>query len=250
MATTIAAAQPVTTLEQLAGCGTPCCALALLADADSFRSLGLDRPTALWQALRTPSETLPLFAIATASELAPEPEATLPSMALGAQVAADYNAMRLSLKAHPMRFVRAGLGDDVATCAATTAMVSGCRVRTAYIVLSGTPGNGNAIFVTPRTRPGNQRGHLGAPVRAEPPRRDGRAGDARRRRRPAQPRRRRPPDGQPHRRPQLRARAPVGHARGEARRNPPGSSISAPAIPRRTATRATPESLPKSRDFH
>ncbi len=147
----IVAVQPVATIEQLARrASIPRRALDLLADADACRSLGLDRRAALWEARRTPAAALPLFAAADAAELGAEPAVALPAMALGEQVAADYQTTRLSLKAHPMTFARAGFaGEKVSTCAATTATPDGKRVRTAGIVLvRQRPGNGNAIFVT------------------------------------------------------------------------------------------------------
>jgi error-prone DNA polymerase len=147
----IVAVQPVATIEQLARrASVPRHALDLLADADACRSLGLDRRAALWEARRTPAAALPLFAAADAAELGAEPPTVLPAMALGEQVAADYQTTRLSLKAHPMTFARAGFaGEKVSTCAATTATPDGKRVRTAGIVLvRQRPGKGNAIFVT------------------------------------------------------------------------------------------------------
>lgn len=49
---------------------------------------------------------LPLFAAADARELGAEPDARLPVMPLGEHVAADYQTLRLSLKAHPMAILR------------------------------------------------------------------------------------------------------------------------------------------------
>ena len=147
----IVAAQPVATIEQLARrANIPRRGLDLLADADAYRSLGLDRRAALWEARRTPAKALPLFAAAEAAELGVEAAITLPAMTLGEQVAADYQTTRLSLKAHPMTFARAGFADEkVSTCAATTATPDGQRVRTAGVVLTRQrPGKGNAIFIT------------------------------------------------------------------------------------------------------
>jgi len=147
----IVAAQPVATIEQLARrANIPRRGLDLLADADAYRSLGLDRRAALWEARRTPAKALPLFAAAEAAELGVEAAITLPAMTLGEQVAADYQTTRLSLKAHPMTFARAGFADEkVSTCAATKATPDGQRVRTAGVVLTRQrPGKGNAIFIT------------------------------------------------------------------------------------------------------
>lgn len=83
--------------------------LERLAAADAFRSLGLDRREALWaiRALRRSGDKddLPLFARASTAEL--EPDANLPAMPPGQQVVEDYRHLRLSLKAHPVSFLRA-----------------------------------------------------------------------------------------------------------------------------------------------
>ncbi len=125
-------------------------ALHLLADADACGSLGLDRRTAGWEAQRTPVGELPLFAAASAGELGQEPDADLPLLTPGEQVAADYQTIRLSLKAHPMALLRPVFAaEGVLTCAATSATKNGRRARTAGVVLvRQRPGNGNAIFVT------------------------------------------------------------------------------------------------------
>ena len=87
-------------------------AIEKLADADAFRSLGLDRREALW-AVRGldrvgDQDDLPLFAASQPSASA-EPDARLPPMPLGAHVVEDYRRLSLSLKAHPVAFMRARL---------------------------------------------------------------------------------------------------------------------------------------------
>jgi error-prone DNA polymerase len=82
-------------------------ALILLADADAFRSIGLDRRAALWAVRRLPDDVpLPLFEIAAAREQPDENAQALPGMPLPEQVVADYQTIRLSLKGHPMEFLR------------------------------------------------------------------------------------------------------------------------------------------------
>lgn len=129
----------------------PSAAMRKLADADAFRSLGLDRRQALWAVQRLPDDApLPLFAAADARELGAEPDARLPTMPLGEHVAADYQTLRLSLKAHPMAILRSRFdAERILTCAQTEARRNAASVRVAGVVLvRQRPGKGNAIFVT------------------------------------------------------------------------------------------------------
>jgi len=84
-----------------------------LASADAFTSLGLTRRQALWDArslLAAPD--LPLFRAAEEREEGAErARVALPHMALSEEVVADYQTTRLSLKAHPMAFLRPALAD-------------------------------------------------------------------------------------------------------------------------------------------
>jgi len=97
-----------TSLEDFArDTGLPKRALILLADADAFRSIGLDRRAALWAVRRLPDDVpLPLFEITAAREQPDENAQPLPDMPLPEQVVADYQTIRLSLKGHPMEFLR------------------------------------------------------------------------------------------------------------------------------------------------
>ena len=153
-ATMLAAARadsPFSSIEALArrAC-LPSRALRLLADADAFRSIGLDRRQALWGVRRMPDGELPLFAAAKAMELAPEPNIALPPMPLSEHVVTDYQVTRLSLKEHPMAFLRSIFrSEGVLSCAETSAARNGTQVKTAGVVLCRQqPGKGNAIFVT------------------------------------------------------------------------------------------------------
>ncbi len=79
-----------------------------LAAADAFRSMGLDRRQALWdaRALKAAPD-LPLFLAAGARDEGAEAVvARLPEMPLSEHVVNDYQTVRLSLKAHPMAFLR------------------------------------------------------------------------------------------------------------------------------------------------
>ena len=84
-----------------------------LASADCFNSLGLTRRQALWDARSLiAAPDLPLFAAAAARDEGAERLATrLPVMPLSEEVVADYQTQRLSLKAHPLAFLRADLAE-------------------------------------------------------------------------------------------------------------------------------------------
>ncbi len=127
-----------TSLEQLARrTRLPRQALERLADADACRSLGLDRRAALWEVRRLPDDDpLPLFAAADARELAAEPDPNLPDITLPEHVVADYQSHRLSLKAHPMQFLRALFaGEGIRSCTEATALGDGAWAKAAGVVL-------------------------------------------------------------------------------------------------------------------
>ncbi|RIK74688.1 MAG: error-prone DNA polymerase [Planctomycetota bacterium] len=115
-------------------------ALKRLAEADAFRSLGLDRREALWLALgkEKKARPLPLFDALEATDVGDgdrSPEA-LPEITDEEQVIADYLTGGLSLRAHPISFHRerlAALG--VVTAAALAAAENDSRVRVAGLVL-------------------------------------------------------------------------------------------------------------------
>ena len=105
----VARTRPYRSVEELRGRGgLPVHAIEKLAEADAFRSIGLDRRSALWdsRALK-PALDLPLFVAADARDEGEEVEtARLPAMPLSEHVVSDYQTVRLSLKAHPMTFLR------------------------------------------------------------------------------------------------------------------------------------------------
>jgi error-prone DNA polymerase len=132
------ARRPFTSLEDFArDTALPKRALILLADADAFRSIGLDRRAALWAVRRLPDDIpLPLFEIATAREQPDENARPLPLMPLPEQVVADYQTIRLSLKGHPMEFLRPMFtAERVVACEAVCHANDKRRVRCAGVVL-------------------------------------------------------------------------------------------------------------------
>ena len=84
-----------------------------LASGDCFGSMQLSRRQALWDARSiVGGADLPLFAAAAARDEGAETARTqLPAMPLSEEVVADYQTTRLSLKAHPMAFLRASLAE-------------------------------------------------------------------------------------------------------------------------------------------
>ena len=130
--------RPFTSLEDFArDTALPKRALILLADADAFRSIGLDRREALWTVRRLPDDVpLPLFETAAAREQPDEEAEPLPSMPLSEHVVADYQTIRLSLKGHPMEFLRAKFERErVVACASVSDARDRQYVRCAGVVL-------------------------------------------------------------------------------------------------------------------
>jgi error-prone DNA polymerase len=132
------ARRPFTSLEDFArDTALPKRALILLADADAFRSIGLDRRAALWAVRRLPDDVpLPLFETAAAREQPDEAAKPLPLMPLAEHVVADYQTIRLSLKGHPMQFLRSKFERErVIACASVSDAGDRQYVRCAGVVL-------------------------------------------------------------------------------------------------------------------
>ena len=127
-------------------------AMELLAAADAFRSMGLDRREALWASRgEAAGKTLPLFAAADTAEQGGETATPLPQMPSSEHVLQDYQTTRLSLKAHPMSFLREHYA-SMRTLSTRDAsdLPNGARVQTAGIVLvRQRPGSASGVcFIT------------------------------------------------------------------------------------------------------
>jgi error-prone DNA polymerase len=130
-------------LAQAAGLSSD--ALTKLADADAFRSIGLDRRQALWavkgldggaEASRTVVPELPLFVRADPESLRIEDKVELPPLGLGEHIIQDYATLRLSLKEHPVTLLRQRLFlRGVTRNAELVAAANNARVRVAGLVL-------------------------------------------------------------------------------------------------------------------
>lgn len=121
-----------------------------LAEADAFRSTFIDRRQALWaaRALRDAPD-LPLFH--SQADEGAEPTVPLPVMPVCEQVVADYQTLRLSLKAHPMAFLRRSLARQGYSAAADLAHSRPWqKVRLAGLVLiRQRPGSAKGVcFIT------------------------------------------------------------------------------------------------------
>ncbi|MFO1175573.1 MAG: error-prone DNA polymerase [Paracoccaceae bacterium] len=121
-----------------------------LAAADAFRSMGLDRRAALWEAKALKdAPDLPLFQ--PGRDEGDEPRTRLPQMPLCEQVVADYQTLRLSLKAHPMAFLRASMARQRFVRAVDLGRVGdGQRLKLAGLVLvRQRPGSAKGVcFIT------------------------------------------------------------------------------------------------------
>ncbi|MDQ6763273.1 MAG: error-prone DNA polymerase [Bacteroidota bacterium] len=92
-------------INEILDAGISLAALEKLADADAFRSLGLDRRKAFWEITSLRDNPIGLFK-GKDSESKNEKNIFLPEMSLSEHVVHDYGATSLSLKAHPVSFVR------------------------------------------------------------------------------------------------------------------------------------------------
>jgi error-prone DNA polymerase len=148
---------PYASIEELwRRAGVPVAALTRLAEADAYGSLKLNRRDALWAIKGLSNEPLPLFAAADAREnrLAPEidesPVALVP-MSEARNVVEDYRSRGLSLRKHPVAFMRDELARRGALpCAALRTIRTGRRVTVAGLVLvRQKPGSAKGVmFIT------------------------------------------------------------------------------------------------------
>ncbi|MES2035208.1 MAG: error-prone DNA polymerase [Pseudomonadota bacterium] len=135
--------QPFATVDDLwRRAGIPAASLVKIADADGFTaSLKLARREALWAIKALRDEPLPLFAAAAAREqgLVPEfdePIARLKPMTAGREVVEDYGHVGLTLRDHPVTFVRNDLRrQGFIPCAQAAGSKDGKWLKTAGLVL-------------------------------------------------------------------------------------------------------------------
>ncbi len=127
--------------------GMPVAALERIAEADGFAGCGLDRRAALWDIRGLSDAKLPLF---DASETR-EPPVALPAMTAGREVVEDYASLGLSLRRHPVAFLRDDLAAQrITPCGDLARLRDGQRLDVAGIVLvRQKPGSAKGVlFVT------------------------------------------------------------------------------------------------------
>jgi len=150
--------QPFASVDDLwRRAGVPAASLVRIAEADAFQpSLKLARREALWAIKALRDEPLPLFAAASAREAQTvaeinEPAVALRPMTAGGEVVEDYGHVGLSLRAHPVSFLREDLHRKrVATCAEAMQARDGRWLRAAGLVLvRQMPGSAKGVmFIT------------------------------------------------------------------------------------------------------
>jgi len=145
----LAANAPYSHIPQLMNAGISQSALEMLADADAFRSIGLDRRQALWEISALADRPVALLQDLP-SETAGE-QITLPLMTAGEHVVQDIASTSLSIKAHPVSFVRYELDQlGVVPTARLKSMKNGDMVKIAgLITVRQRPGTAKGVvFVT------------------------------------------------------------------------------------------------------
>ena len=141
--------KPYGSIHELRATGLSDAALEKLADADAFRSIGMDRRQALWE-ISTKDKSVALFQGQPAAD-AKQENISLPQMTPGEHVVHDYAATALSLKAHPVSFVREKLQQlQIWSTAQLATSKNGDYVRVAGLVLvRQRPGTaGGVCFIT------------------------------------------------------------------------------------------------------
>jgi error-prone DNA polymerase len=133
--------------------GAPRSAIERLAEADAFHCIADDRRQGLWKVKGLGEAPLPLFAAADAREARYSPEGREVNVALapltaGREVVEDYRSLQLSLRGHPVSFLRERLDEmRIVRCADLAGIRDGRNIEVAGVILV-------------RQRPGSARGVL------------------------------------------------------------------------------------------
>jgi error-prone DNA polymerase len=136
--------------------GVPRAAIERLAQADALSCLAEDRRQGLWKVKGLGEAPLPLFAAADAREAHFSPEGLEPEVALrpisaGREVVEDYRSLQLSLRGHPLEFLRTELDAmGIVRCADLSSIRDGRNIEVAGVILvRQRPGSAKGVlFVT------------------------------------------------------------------------------------------------------
>jgi error-prone DNA polymerase len=139
-----------TSIATLRDTGLSITTLEKLADADAFRSIGLDRRRALWEVSALHDHHTGIFT-GQPSESTTEAQIQLPEMTDSEHVVHDYNTTTLSLKAHPVSFIREKLQQlHITPTKNLDSILDGQPVKVAGLVLvRQRPGTASGVcFIT------------------------------------------------------------------------------------------------------
>ncbi|MGC4056517.1 MAG: error-prone DNA polymerase [Chitinophagaceae bacterium] len=142
--------RPFKNITELRSTGVSLSALELLADADAFRSIGLDRRQALWEIAAFRDHPEGMFS-GQDPEAQQEQQIQLPQMSLSEHVVQDYKSISLSLKNHPVSFLRPAFDQlGITPANRLTDVQAGAYVKVCGLVLvRQRPGTATGIcFVT------------------------------------------------------------------------------------------------------
>ncbi|AMK20383.1 DNA polymerase III subunit alpha (plasmid) [Sphingobium sp. MI1205] len=146
----------------------PRAAIERLAEADAFACIAQDRRQGLWKVKGLGEAPLPLFAAAderegTFSAEGQEASVDLRPMSEGREVVEDYRSLQLSLRAHPLSFLRSQLDAmNIVRCADLQSIRDGRNVEVAGVILvRQRPGSAKGVlFVTIEDETGVAQGIL------------------------------------------------------------------------------------------
>ncbi|QCB39265.1 DNA polymerase III subunit alpha [Sphingobium sp. PAMC28499] len=136
--------------------GVPRAAIERLAEADAFACIAQDRRQGLWKVKGLGEAPLPLFAAVDAREgkfssEGLEPQVALAPMTDGREVVEDYRSLQLSLRGHPVSFLRPQLDAmRVVRCGDLRSIRDGRNIEVAGVILvRQRPGSAKGVlFVT------------------------------------------------------------------------------------------------------
>ena len=135
-------------IDEIRNAGISDAALEKLADADAFRSIGLDRRQALWE-VSNKDRPVALFSCHASESI--QEKVSLPKMSISEHVIHDYASTALSLKAHPVSFVREKLDQlHIQPAKSLETITDGALLKVAGLVLvRQRPGTASGIcFMT------------------------------------------------------------------------------------------------------